>query len=576
MSPGGLLSTGTGVWELPAVPDAAGPDDDVVAAEVVLVGLAEPEDEPLHPAVPRATTTANVPSRARRVSGMPCTMRGRRWEDAETAASLRDLSATVRRAARASYPAPMGTAGPPADQAVRRRRPLARVGVRARATAAAVVVVALALALATGVLAALVGRTIRETVTAAVQTRVEQVAADLAGGVAATDLRGNNDGVLVQIAAADRVLAASPALAGVAPLSAARPATGRSVRSTIGGQAVGEGEDTYLVVTLGVAGPSGADRVIAAQSLSVAEGTQALVVRLAAVGIPALLAVVAVATWLSVGRALRPVEAIRSRTARIQAADLSARVPVPESKDEIASLARTMNSMLGRLEAALLAQRAFVSDAGHELRSPVAAIRTEIEVAQRAGVGATTLTDVLSETGRLEQLVADLLVLARADESQLGLHRQEVDLDDLLAAERARLGGQLTVTSAIIPARVVGDRAALARVVRNLADNGARHARSRLHLACGRDDAGQGAWLEVSDDGPGIPEADRERVFDRFVRLDAGRGREEGGSGLGLAIVRELVRAHGGSVAVTGERDPLPGAHIRIWLPAQPPSGEKT
>jgi signal transduction histidine kinase len=437
-------------------------------------------------------------------------------------------------------------------------------------------VVALALALAAVVLASLVGRTIRETVTAAVQSRAEQVAADLDTGMAPTELGGSDDGVLIQVVAGDHVLAASPGLQGMPPLTAAHPTAGGSVRSTVGGRAIAEGDDTYQVVTLGAVGPSGTDRVIAAQSLSVAEGTQALVIRLATMGIPALLAVVAVATWLSVGRALRPVEAIRSQTARIQAANLSARVPVPESRDEIASLAGTMNSMLGRLESASRAQRAFVSDAGHELRSPVAAIRTAIEVAQRAGVGPSTLSDVLSETERLEQLVADLLVLARADESQLGLHRVDVDIDDLLEAERARLGGQLSVTSTIAPARIVGDRAALARVVRNLVDNGARHARSSLHLACGRDDGHGGVWFEVADDGPGIPVDDRERVFDRFVRLDAGRARGQGGSGLGLAIVRDLVRAHAGSVTVTGGCEPLPGAHVQIWLPAQPPSEEKT
>ena len=474
----------------------------------------------------------------------------------------------------------MGTAGTSPDPAPTRRRSAlragARIGIRTRATGAALLVVALALALAAGVLASFVGRAIRETVATAVQTRAEQVAADLDTGVAPMDLRGPDDGVVVQVVAGNRVLAASPGLRATSPLTSARPAAGGSVRTTVDGAAIGEGGDIYQAVTLGVAGASGADRVIAVQSLSVAEDTQALVVRLAMMGIPALLAVVGLATWLSVGRALRPVEAIRAQTASIQAADLSARVPVPDTQDEIASLARTMNSMLGRLAAASRAQRAFVSDAGHELRSPVAAIRIEIEVAQRAGVGASTLSDVLSETDRLEQLVADLLVLARADESQLGLVRVEVDLDDLLDAERSRIGGQLTVTSAIAAARIVGDRAALARVVRNLVDNGVRHARSRLHLACGRNAADGGAWIEVADDGPGIPEADRERVFDRFVRLDAGRDRGQGGTGLGLAIVRDLVRAHGGTVAVTGGSEPLPGAHVRLWLPAQPPSEEKT
>jgi signal transduction histidine kinase len=129
------------------------------------------------------------------------------------------------------------------------------------------------------------------------------------------------------------------------------------------------------------------------------------------------------------------------------------------------------------------------------------------------------------------------------------------------------------VPTSIAPARVVGDRAALERIVRNLVDNAARHASSRVHLACGRDPAVEGAvWIEVGDDGPGIPPADRERVFDRFVRLDEARAREEGGSGLGLAIVRRLVTAHGGRVSVQ-DGSVLPGARVRVWLPAQPPSG---
>jgi signal transduction histidine kinase len=450
-----------------------------------------------------------------------------------------------------------------------------RVGVRVRATAAAVLVVLVALLLASGVLISLVGRTIRETVTTAVQTRAEEVAADVAGGVGQLQLGGSDDGVQVQVVAGDRVIAASPGLAGLAPLTDRRPPAGSADSATVDGRLLGENGDSYRLVVLGLAPSTGADRVVAVQSLAAAESTERLVERLAAIGVPVLLLVVGAATWLSVGRALHPVEAIRAQTARIQAADLSARVPVPATRDEIASLANTMNAMLARLESSARTQRAFVSDAGHELRSPVAAIRTEVEVAQRAGVGQTTLSDVLSETERLERLVDDLLVLARADEFQVRLHRVEVDIDDLIEAERARLRDRGTmVTAAVGAARVIGDRSALARVVRNLVDNAARHAAGRVHLACGTDGTVDGAaWLEVSDDGPGIPAADRERVFDRFVRLDEARAREDGGSGLGLAIVRDLVTAHGGRVSVL-DGTVLPGARIRVWLPAQPPSDE--
>jgi signal transduction histidine kinase len=448
-----------------------------------------------------------------------------------------------------------------------------RFGVRFRATVAAIAVVAVALVLSAVVLVVLVGRTLGESVTAAVLTQADEVAGELDSGVSGLQLGRAEDGVRVQVLKGDTVVAASRTLAGRPALSTARPAPGETRIQTIDGAPIGRPGVKYRVVVLGTDPRVPADRVIALQSLTVAGNAQRLVVKLAAIGIPVLLLIVGTATWLSVRRALQPVEGIRARTAEISAADLTARVPVPAAQDEVSALARTMNEMLGRLEAAVAAQRAFVSDAGHEMRSPLAAIRTEVEVAQRAGLSEGTLEDLLAETDRLERLVADLLVLARADEGAMALHRGDVDLDDLLADERLRLRNRagLTVTAAVAPARVAGDRAALARVVRNLVDNAARHAAGRVHLASGTENGT--AWVEVSDDGPGIPPADRDRVFERFVRLDDARAREEGGSGLGLAIVRELVRASGGQVRID-DSGPLPGACVRVDLPAQPPSGE--
>jgi signal transduction histidine kinase len=476
-----------------------------------------------------------------------------------------------------SYAAPVG----PTEQRTGRRRrwlpvrPPSRAGVRLRATAAAVLVVAVALGLAAVALVTLVGAAVQDTVTTAVRTRAEQVAADLTGSAPQLQLAGVDDGVLVQVVSGDRVLAASPGLRGRPPLTDTPLRSGQVDRSSIDGARVGEAGESYRVVALGLPSSAGAERVIAAQSLAIAESTVGSVTRLSAVGVPLLLVVVGAATWFSVGRALQPVEAIRARTARIGAADLSARVPVPSTGDEVAALAGTMNGMLARLEASARAQRAFVSDAGHEMRSPVAVIRTEMEVAERVGVSATTVSDVLSETGRLERLVEDLLVLARADEGQIRLHRGDVDVDDLLEAERRRLRNDVVVTAAITPARVQGDRAALERVVRNLVDNAVRHAAGRVHLAS-RVVAGN-VEIEVVDDGPGVPAGERERVFERFVRLDEARARQDGGSGLGLAIVRELVRAHAGQVELTGD-GPLPGARCVVRLPvdgaggpAQPP-----
>jgi signal transduction histidine kinase len=448
------------------------------------------------------------------------------------------------------------------------------VGVRIRATVAAVAVVALALGASAVVVVLLVGRTITETVSVAVQTRADEVAAELASegrGPGGLRLADSDDGVLVQVVDGDGVVAASPGLADRPPLVAQRLAIGGHAARTVDGALVGESGEQFRLVAVGVDPSTGADRVVAVQSLAVAEDTETLVTRLAAWGIPLLLVVVGAATWTSVGHALRPVEAIRARTAGIGAADLTARVPVPGARDEVAALARTMNAMLARLEASAGAQRAFVSDAGHEMRSPLAAIRTEMEVAHRAGLSASTIVDVLSETARLERLVDDLLLLARTDEGQLALHLRDVDLDDLLDAERARLRNRsdLAVSAAIRPVRVVGDRAALARVLRNLVDNGVRHSRGRLHLAC-RSDGGS-AWIEVSDDGPGVPVGERERVFERFVRLDEARARDGGGSGLGLAIVWEIVQAHGGDVRFS-DSGPLPGATVVVRLPVQPPS----
>jgi signal transduction histidine kinase len=430
-----------------------------------------------------------------------------------------------------------------------------------------------ALALAVTVLVILVGRTVGDSVSAAVLTQADEVATELGGDASNVQLAQAEGGVRVQVIRGGAVVAASRSLTGRPPLSAAHPAPGESVVLSVDGAPVGRPGVLYRVAVVGTHPATGADRVLAFQSLTVARNAQNVVLRVAAVGVPLLLLLVGFATWASVRRALRPVEQIRARTAEIGVADLSARVPVPAAEDEIAALARTMNAMLGRLEAAVAAQRAFISDAGHEMRSPLAAIRTEMEVAQRVGLGERTIEDLLGETARLERLVADLLLLARADEGAMTLHRDDVDLDDLLRDERQRLRTRpgLTVTAAIAPARTVGDRAALARVVRNLVDNAARHAAGRVHLACGID--GSGAWVEVCDDGPGVAPEDRARVFERFVRLDDARAREDGGSGLGLAIVRELVAASGGTVQLD-DGGPLPGARLRVVLPAQPPSGE--
>jgi signal transduction histidine kinase len=288
------------------------------------------------------------------------------------------------------------------------------------------------------------------------------------------------------------------------------------------------------------------------------------------IGVPALLLLLAVVTWLIVGRALRPVETIRREVDAIGANELDRRVAEPRTDDEVGRLARTMNRMLARLEASARAQRRFVSDASHELRSPLASLRQHAELARSYPdrIDAGELAGVMLDEGaRLQDLVESLLLLARLDENSGTVVRNPVDLDDLVLADAKRVRDVGTVvldTSGVGPARVTGDERMLARAVRNLTDNAARHARSAVAVAVHV--RGGEVELTVDDDGSGIPRDEREHVFERFVRLDEGRARDAGGSGLGLAIAAEVVRAHGGSLAI--EDSPTGGARFAVRLPA--------
>lgn len=296
------------------------------------------------------------------------------------------------------------------------------------------------------------------------------------------------------------------------------------------------------------------------------------VVRILLAGTPLLMLLAAAATWWLVGTSLQPVEAIRRKTAEITGGRLDQRVPVPPTHDEVHALATTMNAMLERLDSSAQTQKRFVADASHELRSPLATVRGAAQLGQRHGKDEwfELLPMVAEESARLDRLVEDLLTLSKVDDrGSLPLHIQDVDVEDLLAieADRLRTATGKTVTSTITPVRIEGDPQLLSRVLRNLGENAARAAHSRVELsACEINDH---AVVTVADDGPGIPDADRERVFDRFVRLDDARSRDGGGSGLGLAIVADIVRAHGGAVAV--QRSPsLGGASLTVSLPVHP------
>ncbi|HEV3188469.1 MAG TPA: ATP-binding protein [Acidimicrobiales bacterium] len=255
--------------------------------------------------------------------------------------------------------------------------------------------------------------------------------------------------------------------------------------------------------------------------------------------------------WLGIGLALAPVESIRRRVDAIAAEDLTERVPVTGGDDEIARMARTVNAMLDRLESASKFQQEFVSNASHELRSPLTTLlaTTERATSDPANANWTEVADVIMREGRrLDGIIGDLFWLARHDEDHILSERADVDFDDLLYEEatRVRSMSELVVdTSAVHPTRVVGDPAMLKRMIRNVVDNAMRYAQHELRFAAHFD--GDEAVVVVSDDGEGIDVDQSARFFERFTRADSARSRQSGGTGLGLAIVTEIVIRHGGS-----------------------------
>lgn len=450
-------------------------------------------------------------------------------------------------------------------------RRVSRWSVRTRSTVAAAVVVSIGIGVASAAMLIVLYQTLQGSTQAAAQIRagqlVEQLRTDGAGeldpGLLGTDGQVGVIQVLDDRAAVRLASAGAPRT----PLAPMVVPPGDTV--TVGRIQLPAERGDYWVIARGAATPAGAVTVLVGGNREPVETVVGTVALLLAISGPLVVALVAWATHLLVGRALEPVERIRARVDAISSEQLDERVPVPPSGDEIAHLAQTMNRMLTRLQAGHAAQRRFISDASHELRSPLSAISTALELAHnRPEMLDAELLDesLIPETRRMRDLVDDLLLLARADEHQLRVRAEAVDLDDLLTAEATRLQGnpRLTVRARVSAARVTGDRGQLTRMVRNLVDNAARHAHGTVELDCRRH--GEDAVIRIADDGPGIPADQRERVFERFVRLDAARTRDAGGSGLGLAIVAEIVAAHRGTVDI-GERAGGGGC-VTVTLPA--------
>lgn len=286
-------------------------------------------------------------------------------------------------------------------------------------------------------------------------------------------------------------------------------------------------------------------------------------------GVPLFVLFIAALAWWLAGRALAPVDRMRREVDEISSSDLSRRVSEPASRDEVGQLGSTMNRMLGRLQTSHESQEQFVSDAAHELRTPLASIAAQLDVDAshpETADPAVTNANVRAEVSRLQALIDGLLRSARSTQGDPQATAKLLDLDVLAGDSITRHVARADVSvdqRNISAATVRGDAVALASAIDNLLANAVRHAAGRVSVGVGTD-AGS-AWLTVDDDGPGVPLEDRERIFDRFVRLDDARARDDGGSGLGLALARETAQRHGGTL--TAEASPLGGARLVLRVP---------
>jgi signal transduction histidine kinase len=392
---------------------------------------------------------------------------------------------------------------------------------------------------------------------AANRSSAEEIAALVSAGALPPTLPVQAGQSAQVLNAAGQVLAVSPGtsrtLALVPPQTAVSLAQTGPASANID-QTAATGKNRILVRA--VASGDVRDYVVVAEDLSDEQATLHSLARFVVIAVPILLLLVGAAMWLLLGRALSTVSALRLAAEDVRHPAGGLRLPVPESHDEVHALTLTLNAMLDRLGAAAAREQEFVGDVAHELRSPLAAVHTQVEVALGHTDAATRtelLTGALQDNERLTSLVDDLLTLARM-ESDIRLDAAPVDLAELADVE----------TDA--PYVVVGDRRALARAIENLTANAKRHA-AQVQVSLSRPDAST-IELRVDDDGPGVPPADRERIFERFVRLDDARARDVGGSGLGLAIARATAEAHGGTLRV--EDSTYGGASFVLALPSEP------
>ncbi|WP_163165356.1 ATP-binding protein [Arthrobacter sp. Alg241-R88] len=467
----------------------------------------------------------------------------------------------------------------PRSLAERFRPGRTRWGVRKRATASAVVVVAGALLVAGSILLILLQTYLSASTETAALRKADDVIAQMADHdveeAAEYIMTTAHAGQYVQILTpAGTVFASSDSAGAEQPVTSLRPSAGEVLTQKVPGLPELGDSDDFLVVAKGVPVRGKTYTVAVASTVQVQADTVSTVAWLMLGLTPVLLAAVGLLVWELVGRSLQQVQRIRRQVSRINVHRLSGRVDVPPTADEITALALTMNSMLDRLQASEQEQRRFVSDASHELRSPLATLSAAVEVASADSTGATwnELKDVLAdETARMRYLVENLLTLAKSDDGGLRIDVTDVDLDHVVQDEirRLRATSAHRIEADLRPVRIQGDPMRLGQVLRNVLDNADKHARSRIRITL--DTRPGEAVLAVDNDGDLVPEGDRLRIFGRFVRLDESRTRGSGGSGLGLAIAESIMAAHHGTISAT--ESPAGECRFELVFPRADPVG---
>ena len=434
--------------------------------------------------------------------------------------------------------------------------PLRRVGLRLRVTAVAALAVGVALFFAAVLLIGLLRTRLDTAATTAATLRARDIAA-LAEADALPNtlaLPGEESAFVQVVNDAGVVIASTENIDGEVAISTAKPSGFEPLTMTILVDPLDQA-DRMRVVALNATTTLGEVTIYTGESLENAHDTTAAITTVLAVGLPLLVVIVAAVTWWAVGRTLRPVRDITRTMAEITASDIHRRVAVPSARDEIGQLATTVNETLGRLDISIEQQRRFVADASHELRGPLAALRSDLEISvshPERTAWPNVARDTLSDVERLQHLTDDLLVLARLDSDQQRPH-QPVDVASLIRGviSEVRRPDTTVATHGIDrPVKIDGDDAQLRRMFRNLITNAEQHTIDHFSVDLSRHD--DRITVTISDDGAGIPVDDRERVFDRFVRLDDARTRDGGGTGLGLAIVHDIVARHDAQIRIEG------------------------